>query len=141
MFVKGIYYEHLDIVLSFRYKEKRLVNLYIIPETLEKYIETCFLGFLSNQGRDRKTCFRIQIIIIFFKDILSAYSVFLPGPFIIVCFRKQMFRCQKKGQRCILEIFFLTEKQRDTESCFDISYLVQIKKNRLNHCLSDRYYS
>lgn len=139
MFVKGIYYEHLDIVFSFRYTEKRLVNLYVIPETLEKYIETCFSGFLSNQGRDRKTCFRIQII--FFFQRYTACSVFLPGPFIIVCFRKQMFRCQKKRQRCILEIIFLTDKQRDTESCFDISYLVQIKKNRLNHCLSDIFYS
>lgn len=127
MFVKGIYYEHLDIVFSFKYTEKRLVNLYNIPETLEKYIETCFSGFLSNQGRDRKTCFRIQI---FFFQRYTAYSVFLPGPFIIVCFRKQMFRCQKKGQRCILEIIFLTDKQRDTESCFDISYLVQIKKKQ-----------
>lgn len=48
MFVKGIYYEYLDIVFFFRYIEKCLVNLNIIFEIFEKYIEICFLGFLLN---------------------------------------------------------------------------------------------
>lgn len=69
MFVKGVYYEHLDIIFSFRYTEKRLVNLYIIPETLERTPRHAFRGFYQTRVAIVKHFSEFRLFF-FFKDIL-----------------------------------------------------------------------